>query len=159
MAQCFKNVVSRIGRRRKDEEGQHKRSIDYCLIDFKSAFELFYTKELGIKSTQLVMPKSNNANNSCLVCSGASNGVCHFGVQCCRACASFFHRTMKEKRKYNCRWEQNCQISNSLSQSQIIRHFFTNKFSRWSPEFLSCMSAEKMLPSWHGRGEETRWQM
>jgi hypothetical protein len=50
--------------------------------------------------------------SSCHVCSGPTTGIWHYGAECCRACASFFHRSIKANRKYVCRAGQNCLINN-----------------------------------------------
>ncbi|KAI6243299.1 hypothetical protein M3Y99_00124000 [Aphelenchoides fujianensis] len=55
--------------------------------------------------------QQTNANNPpCVICQQPSNGY-HFGVQACRACASFFRRSMAEQKSYVCRRENNCNVS------------------------------------------------
>lgn len=45
----------------------------------------------------------------CAVCSGKISGF-HFGVFVCRACASFFRRSVLDKRQYLCRKGNRCAI-------------------------------------------------
>ncbi|KAE9556502.1 hypothetical protein FO519_000196 [Halicephalobus sp. NKZ332] len=47
---------------------------------------------------------------TCTICDGISDGY-HFGVAACRACSSFFRRTLAENKKYKCRKSGTCNVS------------------------------------------------
>ncbi|KAL3083833.1 hypothetical protein niasHT_035292 [Heterodera trifolii] len=62
---------------------------------------------------QLPAPISNvSASIPCPVCSEPSDGT-FFSVPSCRACGSFFRRSVLDKRKYLCHKENNCAIINT----------------------------------------------
>ncbi|KAI6198457.1 hypothetical protein M3Y96_00521300 [Aphelenchoides besseyi] len=54
--------------------------------------------------------QTQQQNPPCVICQQSSNGY-HFGVQSCRACASFFRRSMAEQKAYVCRRENTCNVS------------------------------------------------
>uniref|UniRef100_A0AC34Q2E3 Nuclear receptor domain-containing protein n=1 Tax=Panagrolaimus sp. JU765 TaxID=591449 RepID=A0AC34Q2E3_9BILA len=47
----------------------------------------------------------------CTICEAPTHGL-HFGVSTCKACASFFRRSMVERKRYKCRFQGNCVITN-----------------------------------------------
>lgn len=49
----------------------------------------------------------------CSVCEAATHGM-HFGVSTCKACASFFRRSMVERKRYKCRFQDHCVINNKV---------------------------------------------
>jgi hypothetical protein len=88
-------------------------------------------------------------DTNCLVCSAPSNGIC------CQACATFFHRSIKERRKYTCQRGQNCRISNGWCGMAInpqINLFSLNR--SWTSKFLPGLPPQKMPGNWNDRGEE-----
>ncbi|KAL3072001.1 hypothetical protein niasHS_016084 [Heterodera schachtii] len=56
----------------------------------------------------------------CSVCSEPSNGT-FFGVPSCRACSSFFRRSVLAKRNYLCRKANNCAIINNEGMRNSCR--------------------------------------
>ncbi|CAL2042164.1 unnamed protein product [Caenorhabditis brenneri] len=57
----------------------------------------------------------------CKICSSPGNG-CHFGVDACRGCTSFFRRTIVQEKKYFCNEDETCNIQNlALDMSQKCR--------------------------------------
>ncbi|KAL3108144.1 hypothetical protein niasHT_016335 [Heterodera trifolii] len=72
-------------------------------------------------NSQFSAPISNvSASVPCPVCSEPSNGT-FFGVPTCRACSSFFRRSVLDKRKYLCRKANNCAIINKEGMRNSCR--------------------------------------
>lgn len=49
----------------------------------------------------------------CSICDAPTHGM-HFGVSTCKACASFFRRSMVERKRYKCRFQDLCIINNKV---------------------------------------------
>uniref|UniRef100_A0AC35GNT0 Nuclear receptor domain-containing protein n=1 Tax=Panagrolaimus sp. PS1159 TaxID=55785 RepID=A0AC35GNT0_9BILA len=49
----------------------------------------------------------------CSICEAPTHGM-HFGVSTCKACASFFRRSMVERKRYKCRFQDQCIINNKV---------------------------------------------
>jgi hypothetical protein len=49
----------------------------------------------------------------CSICEAPTHGM-HFGVSTCKACASFFRRSMVERKRYKCRFQDRCAINNKV---------------------------------------------
>uniref|UniRef100_A0AC34GXM1 Nuclear receptor domain-containing protein n=1 Tax=Panagrolaimus sp. ES5 TaxID=591445 RepID=A0AC34GXM1_9BILA len=49
----------------------------------------------------------------CSICEAPTHGM-HFGVSTCKACASFFRRSMVERKRYKCRFQDHCIINNKV---------------------------------------------
>ena len=54
----------------------------------------------------------------CVVCDEFTDGQ-HFGQFCCRACGAFFRRTVAQKLKYVCKFDQNCEISKGIVSGDL----------------------------------------
>ncbi|KAI6216641.1 Nuclear receptor domain-containing protein [Aphelenchoides fujianensis] len=50
----------------------------------------------------------------CGICGEPTAGGKHYGGICCRGCKGFFRRSVRLKRKYECEFENNCEISGAL---------------------------------------------
>ncbi|CAD5232705.1 unnamed protein product [Bursaphelenchus xylophilus] len=66
-----------------------------------------------VQFTELSDPADNSSKYACVICGQPSNGY-HFRVQSCRACASFFRRSVAEKRVYECRRDNNCEVKGGM---------------------------------------------
>uniref|UniRef100_A0AC34F2Y7 Nuclear receptor domain-containing protein n=1 Tax=Panagrolaimus sp. ES5 TaxID=591445 RepID=A0AC34F2Y7_9BILA len=88
----------------------------------------------------------------CAVCENASDGY-HFNVMSCRACSSFFRRTLAENKTYVCQKENHCNVSfNAMTNVEestppiVVSHVH--------PATTSTMNTLKHLKSvylfWHG---------
>lgn len=57
----------------------------------------------------------------CKICTSVGNG-CHFGVEACRGCTSFFRRTISMDKKYVCNENETCDIQNpTIEMTQKCR--------------------------------------
>jgi hypothetical protein len=58
--------------------------------------------------------------DSCAVCEGPGSGI-FFGVFTCRPCASFFRRSVRERRQYVCRQQGDCPIDKGSPLQKFLQ--------------------------------------